>query len=1709
MKNLKQHTCIFIFLLFTCLVNNAWSTNYTWTGSKDHNWADAANWSPLSVPTSTDNVTITSTGLYPELQANVILNNLTVSGNTLDCNNDTLTVNGTGTFSGGTVKNGLLKLRSGTDTFSGTLIDIQVDAVISTVYFNGSSFTKKVYVEVTTVVPGTSNGGCTFYDSTTIYKSYTSGGVMKLANSTGNIYNGPVKFINAGTTTFETTTSGGTNYNNNVTVESTGTGGINIGSSGGGDTLASGKTISIGSGGFTGILLLRNFTQLGSTSQSLTLSGANMNLISCTFNGAVTFSAASILLKQNTLNATSSFTHSGNTSASSDGGNTFNAAASFYNTGTSNSFRLGLTYNDVFNDNVTCTASSGGEVRFAYNDTTTVKGNVTFSGSVNSGYSGTGVLRFAGSNAQTFTVSSHNVYHILMDKTTGNVTMSGAMSILGSLNFVKGNLITTSSNLITMNHGSTTSGANNNSFVSGPIKKVGNASIVFPTGKGSSYRAIEMSAPGATNDAFTGEYFAAVQTSGYAFDTSLHYLNSCQYWQLARNQGTSNVTVKLYYDSTSCGSVDSATLRIANWNSTQWKDLGNGGITGNRYVGKIANSTTVAIYGYFTLANNACFLAAHAGSDQNRCSNATVILGGSPTVTYGSSPVRYRWSPGSSLADSTVANPAATPGSTTNFIVTITDTLGCSHKDTTVITYRTSPTASAGADQDVCEGDSITLGGSPTASSGSSPYTYNWTGETEVPPVANPKITPDGTGNLVVTVTDVYGCMAKDTMLATLHPLAYTSENSSPQWSFRYAKGTESNGYSIEQTADSSFIVCGSTRNLSGNLDIYLFKIDSNGDTVWTKTIGSSGDEEAYNVHQAKDGGYIVSGYTTSYGAGGKDFYVVKTNGSGTTQWTQTYGDSDDQAALKIVQALDSGYVAIGYTDDGSGEEAVAVKLTKTGSVVWDENYGETDDPLAYSLCATRDSGFVLCTVTGKSGPPDKEVVLTKIDKTGSVVWDENYAGDGDMVPYAIYACEETGFVIAGTTETDDNGTDMLLMKVFDDGTLIWQKTYGGEGDEVAYDVRETNTYSFILSGTSTSNEEETKHSYIVNADDYGNLEWEASAGTPCEYEGRSIAVAAETDFGFAMVGTLNTGSSSHFIHIEYVIPCYVTYPRGIWFGQCWQFDAGPITTNKQKFMLNGNSTQFGDKLDDFVEYCVNAKIHTVVLAHLEDIIREDNTWDASPTAFANYPTCNPADGDDIRERLQEVISTLHHAGVPTVLAQWLDQTSDVYNNATTNPWCTPSPSYESDEEYQHDMGNSPPTSNNEQILDAFIRYNTAITPKIERFDGLMLDYEYFSPTYGDGPGQGWTNDYQFAEDGIINWKILVDKFIAAKAANAADDNGIRIVQAYLNYIYFTDPDVMGPISFEYNATSGTDETDTYDEIRDIDAKNLDAIVLAFPIRDFMSSNPAIINNNPIAFLKGQRDALDDPSINSLYRYRLETFGNNPSNKRTHIIPWFRSINKVDCSTDKSWLGDYLLGQCYWAPVFPAPVVPHYLADVENEFINQFFSPTTSYFESDDPPHVGANGYGDVSIRKGFQGFQYGLNDDNLLATSHDLPLRANDAIRTYYYGGDCVQPRLSQMPVQEIVSKKVIMEKEDLISVLPNPFSIESNVKVPGEISKSSYFTVRNMMGSDVTTNFSFSKTSDNEFRIHSDHAMPGIYLMELTVSVTKKYFCKFVIMN
>jgi hypothetical protein len=185
------------------------------------------------------------------------------------------------------------------------------------------------------------------------------------------------------------------------------------------------------------------------------------------------------------------------------------------------------------------------------------------------------------------------------------------------------------------------------------------------------------------------------------------------------------------------------------------------------------------------------------------------------------------------------------------------------------------------------------------------------------------------------------------------------------------------------------YIIAGYTNSFgAGNSDVYLIKTNSAGDTLWTRTYGGGEDDVGYSVQQTTDGGYVIAGYTNSFGAGNSDVYLIKTDASGDTLWTRTYGSNNNDYGYSVQQTEDGGYVIAGYTRFYS--DVYLIKTDSLGGTLWTRTYGGVDNDYGYSVQQTTDVGYVIVGLTESFGAGYSDVYLIKTDPDGIVGISDN-----------------------------------------------------------------------------------------------------------------------------------------------------------------------------------------------------------------------------------------------------------------------------------------------------------------------------------------------------------------------------------------------------------------------------------------------------------------------------------------------------------------------------------------------------------------------------------------------------------------------------------------------------------------------------------------------------------------------------------------------
>ncbi len=327
-----------------------------------------------------------------------------------------------------------------------------------------------------------------------------------------------------------------------------------------------------------------------------------------------------------------------------------------------------------------------------------------------------------------------------------------------------------------------------------------------------------------------------------------------------------------------------------------------------------------------------------------------------------------------------------------------------------------------------------------------------------------------------------------------------------------YGGSEDDEGYSVVQTADGGYAIAGYTDSFgAGNSDAYLIKTTATGDTQWTRTFGGSDDDVIYSMAQTSDGGYILAGWTGPYDA--HDIYIVKVSATGDVQWTKTYGGARNDEANSVVQTSDGGYIVAGFSesfDEGAWGDVYLLKLNSLGDTVWTRTYGGIDVDIAYAMAQTSDGGYILTGYTNSF--PGGDIYLLKIAPTGDTLWTRTYAGD---VAYAIAQTSDGGYIIAGWIDYLDY--DVYIIKTTATGDTQWTKIYGGVDEEEAYSIAQTSDGGYILAGYTSSYGAGDDDVFVLKLDSSGDTLWTRTfGGTECDC---AQSVAQTTNGGYIIAG--------------------------------------------------------------------------------------------------------------------------------------------------------------------------------------------------------------------------------------------------------------------------------------------------------------------------------------------------------------------------------------------------------------------------------------------------------------------------------------------------------------------------------------------------------------------------------------------------------------
>ena len=325
--------------------------------------------------------------------------------------------------------------------------------------------------------------------------------------------------------------------------------------------------------------------------------------------------------------------------------------------------------------------------------------------------------------------------------------------------------------------------------------------------------------------------------------------------------------------------------------------------------------------------------------------------------------------------------------------------------------------------------------------------------------------TPDD-GYLIAGATGSFELTSGQIMLIK------TDLNGYEEWRKYYGDEYAEQAESMEIGPDGNIVIAGFSERIGLAYQAYLIKLTIDGDTIWTRHYGGENWDLAHQVIAMSDGGYALFGQTYSYGAGGGDFYLLRLDSEGDTLWTKTYGGTGLESGESFSLTNEGGFYLTGYTESfGAGKKDVyVVKTNAMGDTIWTRAYGGPEDEYAYGSCTSNDGSVITVGGSFSNTPDEGDFMIRKADENGLELYTRIEDGSADEYWLDVFIDDQGSVVVAGYVEDSGFGKeDVRVMRVVETAVNFSYNgmgvTHGSAENDRLYDIKQTSDNGYVAVG--------------------------------------------------------------------------------------------------------------------------------------------------------------------------------------------------------------------------------------------------------------------------------------------------------------------------------------------------------------------------------------------------------------------------------------------------------------------------------------------------------------------------------------------------------------------------------------------------------------------------------------------------------------------
>lgn len=351
--------------------------------------------------------------------------------------------------------------------------------------------------------------------------------------------------------------------------------------------------------------------------------------------------------------------------------------------------------------------------------------------------------------------------------------------------------------------------------------------------------------------------------------------------------------------------------------------------------------------------------------------------------------------------------------------------------------------------------------------------------------------------------------------------------------------------------------------------------------------VGGAGIDKAESIVATSDGAYVVVGSTTSNTSGNTDVYLLKLDSQINVVWSWAIGGNNNDWGYKVKETFDKGFIIVATSNSfstGGDYDARLIKTDSLGVIQWQKSYGGNDWDLAYDVIQTTDSGFAFCGETYNNTNGESDVYIVKTNLLGDTLWTRTIGGSLVDKGNSIIETTDSNLVIAGMTTTTTDSVQMYMIKLTGSGGLIWNNAYGTTAYEEAHVVIEAANGDYILGGVTTGfTLNNDKDFYMVRTDNNGNIIWGNFFGQVGEEVIYDMVEDLQTNNIVATGFTKAVGGGQKDAVLFAISSNAVWLNLGITFGGIKNEETKSIQFNNNRYVLAGSTNNFGNGLEDYL----------------------------------------------------------------------------------------------------------------------------------------------------------------------------------------------------------------------------------------------------------------------------------------------------------------------------------------------------------------------------------------------------------------------------------------------------------------------------------------------------------------------------------------------